>query len=72
MTYLEHWGLKGLIFKGLTCFPCHGLVQFVGFANYGIVLQVVVSVSFLTTQNFFFFVLTSAISDVIQRADRGK
>lgn len=49
---------------------CRGLVQFVSFASYGVILQVVVSVSFLIGQNLFVF--TSVISDMIQKTDRNK
>lgn len=67
MTSLEHRGLNGLGLKGSV------LKQFVLCVViwYRLsLLQVMVSVSFLTSQNLFVF--TSVISDTIQRTDMDK
>lgn len=64
VTYLEQRE------KSLVCLVVMVWYKFICFANYGTVLQGVVSVSFLTSQNL--FMLPSVISDTIQRADMDK
>lgn len=61
--------LNELVLKRSELSLSHLMVwyKFICSASYGTVLQVVVSVPFLTTQNL--FVLTSVTPDVVRRAD---